>query len=176
MKLFAVAALFVLCASARAASTDAVVVDIPGDDSCMSATGEKGFDVATWSVGGTIQLPVGGTGSSAKPVLQDLVLTRNQDACSEALIKYFVSGTVLPMLTLTDYRTAGSQKYAAVTVTLTKTALVNYSISGGTGIKPTENLDFQYGQVCVQTIAQNADGTLKPPVKVCYNALTNVVS
>ena len=160
---------------------DRVVVEIAGDDTCTTAAGEKGFDALTWQVGGTDAVNIGATGTGAgagKPKLQDLVLTRNQDACSEKLIKDFVSGTILPTVTLTQYRArnAEGQLFAAVTVTLTNSILASYSISGAMGIRPSENLDFAYTKVCVATIAQNSDGTLQAPQKVCYNAATNTVN
>ena len=79
---------------------------------------------------------------------------------------------------MTQYRTvnAEGQLYAAVTVTLTNSVLVGYSISGATGIKPSENLDFAYTKVCVATIAQGPSGALQSPQKVCYNVATNTVS
>ena len=158
---------------------DRVVVEIAGDDTCTTAAGEKGFDALTWQVGGTDAVTIGTTGTGAgKPKLQDLVLTRNQDACSEKLIKDFVSGTILPSVTLTQYRPMNSegQLFAAVTVTLTNSILASYSISGATGIRPSENLDFAYTKVCVATIAQSPSGALQAPQKVCYNAATNTVN
>jgi type VI protein secretion system component Hcp len=159
---------------------DRVVVDIAGDDTCTAAAGEKGFDALTWQVGGTDAVNIGSasTGAGAgKPKLQDLVITRNQDACSEKLIRDFVSGTILPTVTLTQYRALkDGQLFAAVTVTLTNSVLAGYSISGATGIRPSENLDFAYSKVCVATIAQNSDGSLQGPQKVCYNVATNMVN
>lgn len=178
MKVF-VLGVVALMMAAPVLAQDRVVVEISGDDTCTTVAGEKGFDALTWQVGGTDAVNIGATGTGAgKPKLQDLILTRNQDACSEKLIKDFVSGTILPSVTLTQYRTmnAEGQLFAAVTVTLTNSILASYSISGATGIRPSENLDFAYTKVCVTTIAQSNTGALQAPQKVCYNAATNTVN
>ena len=180
MKVF-VLGVVALMMAAPVLAQDRVVVEISGDDTCTTVAGEKGFDALTWQVGGTDAVNIGATGTgtgAGKPKLQDLVLTRNQDACSEKLIKDFVSGTILPSVTLTQYRPMNSegQLYAAVTVTLTNSILASYSISGATGIRPSENLDFAYTKVCVTTIAQGPSGALQAPQKVCYNAATNTVN
>ncbi len=161
---------------------DRIVVDIKGDDTCSTTKGEPGFDANNWQISGTNTVPLtpgGGKGVSA-PKLQDLLINRSLDACSEKLIRAFLSGTVIPTVTLTEYRTgsgaSGGTGFPAVTVTLTLAALVNYSISGATGVHPTENLDFEYAKMCVATVAQNTDGTLKPAVQVCYDSLKNIVS
>jgi type VI protein secretion system component Hcp len=156
------------------------VVNIAGQTSCSTAAGEPGFDVLTWSIGGTSRLGVGQEGSGASaPVLQDLVVNRIEDACSEQLIKDFVTGQQLTTVTLTQYKSASSgglPAYAAVTVTLTDAQVASYTITGGNTIRPLENIDFLYNKMCVATVTQNPDGSLMPPQTVCYNVLTGKVN
>ena len=172
--LSAVSVFFALPAMSQTAGN--IVVDIPGGVTCSTAAHETGFDVSTWKIGGKDPSVAIASGMSGKPQLQDLILTRSVDACSEQLIKSFVSGKVIPTLTLTQYDAAGSgQVFAAVTVTLSRSIIDSYSISGATATRSVETLDIVYSEVCIATVAQNASGVLQPAQKVCYDAVKNRV-
>jgi type VI protein secretion system component Hcp len=172
MKMSLIAAVLLLLVSPVLAQTS-LVVDIPGDNTCSTAKGEPGFNALSWSLGGSDT----GTSSRVGVVsLQSLSITRNMDACSEKLIKDFVSGTFIPSMTLIQYRNAGTGPYASATVTLTNAYISSWLVGGSASNVPTEQIAFTYGKMCVTTISQSPTGQLQAPQKVCYDAVTRIVS
>ncbi len=168
--LYAAATLFL---AVPALAQTSLVVNVPGDNTCSTAKGEPGFNALTWSIGGT------DPGTISRPAavsLQALNITKSMDACSEKLIRDFVAGTFIPSLTLIQYRTSGGQPYASATVTLTNAYVASWSVGGTASAVPTEQLAFTFGKMCVSTISQSATGQLQPPQKVCYDAVTRIVS
>ena len=145
---------------------------------CTTAEGQSGFNILSFSVGGTDAIATGGsTGiASSKPKLSNLVVTKQFDACSEPLIKQFLLGSVIPTVTLTGVRTVGdSSPIPILTITLTNARIDNWQMSGSEE-NPMESVAFAYAQICIAYTPINRDGGAGQPVKVCYNAATNRVN
>lgn len=155
-----------------------IVISGVTSTNCITGGTYNGFSALTWTIGGSDPATIVGSGVvPGKPSLSDLVLTRNVDVCSEALIKSFLVGGDIPTLVLTQYepRGAGAQPYAYMVVTLSQVVINGYSVGGSNSTDPAETVSFGYSKLCVQTTGQNPDGTLKVPVSVCYNLATNQI-
>jgi len=172
MKICLYAVAFVLLAVPALAQSN-LVVNIPGDNTCSTAKGEPGFNALAWSTGGSDAGTVIKTGVVN---LQSLNITKNMDACSEKLIKDFLSGTLIPSMTLIQYQNSAAGPYAAATVTLTNTYVSSWQVSGAASYLPTESVSFTFGKMCVATISLSATGQQQAPQKVCYDAVNRIVS
>jgi len=178
MKLFLVACLLCLFGVSALAQSGAVIVNVNGI-TCVTGVGQTGFNALSYSLGGTVKTGQPGSGREAKvPSLQDLMVSKNFDACSERLIRLFLGSTVVPVVTLIQYSPAGGSErpYAALTITLTNALMNSYEVTGAPQVHPTETLDFTYSKVCVSSITQAEDGRLLPPVTVCYDVAGNKLS
>jgi type VI protein secretion system component Hcp len=166
-------------ASAAAQTTGEIVISGASTKNCLpiSNSNLNGFNALTWSLGGADAVSFGSNGTAGRVALADLVLTRNVDVCSEGLIKNFLVGQSFPTLTLTQYEGGGgaTPAYAYMVVTLSNAVVNNYSVGGSNSTDPGETVSFGYSKLCVQTTGLNNNGTLKPPVSVCYNLATNTV-
>ena len=176
MKLFLSAACSVFLALSALAQRGAVVVNVGSAVNCVSVKGEVGFDATAYSLGGTdLTKPGGPGGGSGKPNLSDLTVTKNFDACSEQLIRTFLGGKVIPVVTLIQY-SAGEHPFAALTITLNTAIINDYQVAGAPDVRPAESLAFTYNKVCVKSISQRPDGTLETPVTVCYDVAKGLLS
>jgi type VI protein secretion system component Hcp len=93
------------------------------------------------------------------------------DVCSEKLIKTFLSGTVIPSMTLIQYQTSAAGPYAAATVTLTNAYVASWSVGGAASYLPSEAVSFLFSKMCVATISLNATGQMQVRQEVCYDAV-----
>ena len=179
MKLLLSAVCSVLFVTSAFAQRGAVVVNVGGAVNCVSTKGESGFDATSYSLGGSeATSKVGSSGSGAgagKLDLSDLTINKNFDACSEQLIRSFLSGKFIPTLTLIQY-SAGERPFAALTITLSTAIINNYQVTGAPDVRPTESLAFTYNKVCVKSVSQKPDGTLESPVTVCYDVARGMLS
>ena len=180
MKLFLSAVCSALFATSALAQQGAVVVNVGATVNCVTTKGERGFEAYAYTLAGTAgtgKPGAVGTGSS-KPSLTDLNISKGFDACSEQLIQTFLSGKVIPTLTLIQYSNVGnsSQPFAALTITLSNAMINSYDVSGEPSVRPLESLTFAYRKVCVTSVSQRPDGTLASPVKVCYDVVANQLS
>ena len=172
MKIGLSAATFLLLVAPALAQSN-LIVNIPGDNTCSTAKGEPGFNASSWSTGGSDA----GTIIKAGIVsLQSLNITKNMDACSEILIKDFLSGTFISSMTLIQYQNSAAGPYAAATVTLTNAYVASWQVGGSASYTPTESVSFSFGKMCVATISLSATGQPQAPQKVCYDAVNRIVS
>jgi type VI protein secretion system component Hcp len=179
MKFLLSAAGSFLLATSALAQQGAVVVNTGGNINCVTVKGEDGFDARSYSLGGSVVTGTISSGSAAsgKPALQDLNIAKNFDACSEHLIQTFLGAKVIPTVTLIQYsNTSSNTLYAALTITLTNAIINSYEVTGAPSVHPTESIAFTYSKVCVTSITQNPDGSLKSPVHVCYDVALNKLS
>jgi type VI protein secretion system component Hcp len=177
MKLFLCAVVLLFLVGSAVAQQGAVVVNVSGVMSCVTAKGETGFDATFYSLGGTdgVEKP-GAPERNKAPTLADLTITKNFDACSEQLIRLFLGSKVIPSMTLIQYSATSRDPFAAVTIKLTNALINKYEVTGAPSVHPTEALDFTYSKMCITSVTQNPDGSLKSPVTVCYDAAANMLS
>jgi type VI secretion system secreted protein Hcp len=95
---------------------------------------------------------------------QNLTFTKYLDTASTALIKYCWSGQQFKKVTLSCYRSDGTtdnkpERY--LTVVMEHVVISNFSVSGGPGDVPVENISLDYGVVQYNYFEQKKSGGLK---------------
>ena len=176
MKLLGSVLLSFLAAAPALAQTGSVLVNV-NNISCTNLAGKTGFEATAYSLGGTVKPKKSDTADSAKPpALDDLSVGKAFDECSSPLIKLFLGSTVVPTVTLIQYGTGDLAKTPILTITLTNAIMTSYEVTGAPEVRPTEVLTFTYKSVCISSLGQNPDGSLKPPVTTCYDTAKKQVS
>jgi type VI protein secretion system component Hcp len=154
-----------------------LTVNTGGSVNCVTATGESGFNIESWTIGGTdavrFRLGTGGP-SVARPVLSDLSISRQMDACSAQLQQKFLMTAAVPSFVLTQYA-RGLKPLATLTITLTKPIMTSYQITGSTGDRPSELVSFTFSKVCLKEQKTKADGSVPTSTEICYDRLENTI-
>jgi type VI secretion system secreted protein Hcp len=99
----------------------------------------------------------GGGGPVEQAVHQNFNFTKSLDQSTNDLQKYAWSGKQFGKATLSCFRSAGSGDDKSVlylTVAMQHVVISNYSISGGPGDIPVENVSLDYGTVKYTYIEQ----------------------
>jgi type VI secretion system secreted protein Hcp len=125
---------------------------ITGSSSAMGHQGE--IEVLSWSHG--FVQPTSATGSSAgsgtveQATHQSFTVTKYLDSATNEILKYFWSGKQFGRVTFACYRPDGAADNKPVeylTVVMEHVVISNYSVSGGRGDIPVENVTLDYGTV-----------------------------
>lgn len=168
-----------LAAPAAWASTD-ITVDTGNTINCVTARGEKGFNIDAWSLSGSdsVVFSFGGVGrTSSRPQISTLSLTKTLDACSAQLQAMFLSAHQLPSFTLTQYRTTADGIQAYVVVTLTDPAMTSYQIQASEDVRAAERVSFTFRKVCLKTTpTQTAHGSLGSSTTICYDRVSDITN
>jgi len=159
------------------AQNGSVLVNVNGI-TCTNLSGKTGFEATSYSLGGTVKTGKIASSNVAKaPSLDDLSIGKTFDECSEPLIRLFLGSRVVPTVTLIQYGIGEQEsKTAVLTITLSNTIMTSYEVTGAPDVRPTEVLTFTYKSVCVTSVGQNPDGSVKPPVTVCYDTAKRLVN
>ena len=156
-----------------------IVVQGGPASSCSTADGTSGFEVSYFALGGTDASPslTGGSGAG-KPNLSNLTIHKQFNACSEQLLKDFLKGSHIPVLTLTEYLTNAESKsrIPILTITLNEAFITNYQITNADTLHSSEVVAFSYVGVCISSTAVTPQGAAGAKTTVCYNKATNTVS
>jgi type VI secretion system secreted protein Hcp len=139
----------------------------PAIDASSTASGhEKEIEVLSWSHG--FVQPTSPTRSSAgsgtveQATHQNLTFTKYLDTATNALLKYCWSGKQIGKATVTCWRSDGAADNKPVKyleVLMEHVVIANYSVSGGPGDIPVENVSLDYGTVQYTYLDQkHADG------------------
>jgi type VI secretion system secreted protein Hcp len=127
----------------------------PAVDGSSTADGHaKEIEILSWSHG--FVQPTSPTRSSAgagtveQATHQNLSFTKYLDTATNALLKFCWSGKQFKTATLTCYRADGANDNKPVEylkVIMEHVVISNYSVSGGPGDVPVENVSLDYGIV-----------------------------
>lgn len=127
----------------------------PAVEGSSTAEGHaKEIEVLSWSHG--FVQPTSPTRSSAgsgtveQATHQNLSLTKYLDTATDSLLKYCWSGKQFKSATLSCFRSDGAKDNKPVeylTVVMEHVIIANYSVSGGPGDIPVENVSLDYGTV-----------------------------
>jgi len=136
-------------------------------DGEATATGhEKEIEILSWSHGfsqptSSVRASSGGTVERANH--SDLSVTKYIDSATDDLLKNIWTGKQIDKATITCYRSDGNDANKPVdylVIVMEKVIVSNYSVSGGAGDLPVENLSFNYGKITYTYKPQKeADGT-----------------
>jgi type VI secretion system secreted protein Hcp len=120
---------------------------------------ENEIEVLSWSHGFTQPTsPTRGSGSVEQATHANLSFTKYLDGATNQLLKFSWSGKQIGKATLTCFRAAGATDNTPVkylTVMMQHVIISNYSVSGGPGDIPVENVSLDYGVVQYEYVAQN---------------------
>jgi len=133
---------------------------------------EKQFEVSSlqFGIGRGVGSPVGGTTNreATTPSVSEIVVTKNLDEASGALVKEAYSGAGKATAVISFVRTDGGGGVTYLELTLTNVMLSGWSISSG-GDRPTESLSLNFTKIETKIIPQNADGTPGTAYPVTYD-------
>jgi type VI secretion system secreted protein Hcp len=124
---------------------------ITGSSDAPGHAGE--IEVLSWSHG--FVQPTSSTRSSAgsgtveQATHQNLTFTKYLDRSTNDLLKYSWSGKQIGKATISCFRadSPGNKPVLYLTVTMQHVIIANYSVSGGPGDIPVENVSLDYGIV-----------------------------
>jgi len=154
---------------------------IEGD--CTASGHEKEIEILNWNHG--FAQPTSATRASAgggtveQAVHQPLSVSKYIDSSTAALLKACWSGKTIGKATLTCLRASGAEDNKAVvyaTVVMTDVVVANYSLSGGAGDLPAENIALDYGTVQYTYVLQKEDGTAGGNKPAKHDLIKRVIS
>jgi len=143
-----------------------------------TAPGHQGeIEMLSWSHGFVQPAsPTRSTGGS--PLEQanhpNLTFTKYLDAATNELLKYCWGGKQIEKATISCLRSDGHSGDAPVvflTIVMEHVVISNYSISGGPGDVPVENLSLDYGIIQYNYIDQK-----RPPMAAKHNLESHTIS
>jgi type VI protein secretion system component Hcp len=126
----------------------------------------EGIGLTSWNWGAVT--PMSGVNGvnvmPGKTSLAMLVLNKNTDECSSALLALNLGEKISSTVTITEYNNMNNNAEYEPTmiVTLTHVILASYSISGSTASDPTETLGFTFSEICLANKTNNTSA--------CYNS------
>ena len=126
-----------------------------------SAGHEKEIEILSWSHGfsqpASPTRSTAGGGTVEQATHQNFTFTKYLDGSTNALLKYCWSGKQIGKATLTCFRSDGARDNAPVEylkVIMEHVIISNYSVSGGPGDIPVENVSLDYGIIQYNYIKQ----------------------
>jgi type VI secretion system secreted protein Hcp len=140
----------------------------PAIETGTTAVGhEKEIEVLSWSHGfvqpTSPTRSAAGAGTVEQATHQNFTFTKYLDAATNALLKYCWSGKQIGKATLTAFRSDGATDNKPVeylNVVMEHVIVSNYSVSGGPGDIPVENVSLDYGVIQYNYKEQkHADGS-----------------
>jgi type VI secretion system secreted protein Hcp len=140
-------------------------IKLDGIDGGSSASGhEKEIEIMSWSHGFSQPTsPVrstAGSGSVEQANHSNFTFTKYIDSSTDDLLKYCWTGKQIKTAVVTCYRADGNDKNKSVEylkVEMTHVVVSNFSISGGAGDVPVENVSLDYGIVKYTYLPQKKD-------------------
>jgi type VI secretion system secreted protein Hcp len=153
---------------------------VTGDSTDQNHSGE--IQVLSWSH--SFNQPTSPTRSSAgggtveQANHSDFTFTKYIDSGTDDLLKLCWQGNQVQKVTFTCYRADGdNQPVLYLKIEMEKVIVSNYSIGGGTGDIPTENISLSYGKVKYTYKKQKSeDGTADGDQPVSHDLILQQVA
>ena len=127
---------------------------------------EKEIEILSWSHGFSQPTSptrsTAGSGTVEQANHSNFTFTKYLDSATNALLKYCWSGKQIGKATLTCYRSSGADDNKPVEylkVIMQHVVISNYSVSGGPGDIPVENVSLDYGIIQYNYVNQKDAGT-----------------
>lgn len=142
-------------------------------DSIKGDVTASGFenDIAITSFQFGVNIPISHTAGivrSGHPVFADLVITKNMDKSSPALLNDLLAGKTIPQMDIFLTRSGPRGLITFAHYTLENVLISSYLVSSG-GDNPTESIGFNYEKLTTEVFPQNPDGTLGQAVTFCWD-------
>ena len=149
-----------------------------------AADHEKSIEVLSWNHGFSQPTSptrsAAGSGTTEQANHQNLSFTKYLDGASTELLKQSWTGKQFKKVTLACFRADGATDNKPVKyleVEMQNVVIANYSISGGPGDIPVENVSLDYGIVKYNYVGQKrADGSAGGNKPATHNLETRSVS
>ncbi len=143
------------------------------DGECQSADHKDTIELQSWSHG--FSQPTSSVRASNGATIErahhsDINITKYLDKATDGILKAIWSGKQIKDATISCYRADGNVENKPIeylTIKIEGVIIANYSISGGAGDLPFENISLNYGKVTY---------TYKPQKSVDGNADSQVVT
>ena len=149
---------------------------IDGIDGESADSKHKGeIDIQSWSWGAsqTGSMAMGAGGGAGKVSMQDLSITKHIDKATPKLFEALVTGKHLKEAKLVLRGSGGSQVEYLV-ITLTDVLVSSYSTGGSSGEdRPTESLSFNFAQMKMSYVEQDAKVIPGPAVEFGWDVKAN---
>jgi type VI secretion system secreted protein Hcp len=148
-----------------------------------AAEHEKEIEILSWSHG--FSQPTSSVRASSGATVEkvnhsDLSITKYLDSATDDILKMCWTGKQIATGVITCLRSDGAvdNKYVVyMKIEMTDIIISNYSISGGGGDLPVENVSLNYGTIKYTYMPQKqADGTGGSAQPISYDLLTNKVA
>ncbi|HWW62495.1 MAG TPA: type VI secretion system tube protein Hcp [Thermoanaerobaculia bacterium] len=146
--------------------------DIHGASTEAGREGE--IEVLSWSHGFS-QPGSASRGTVEQASHQNFTFTKYLDSATNALLKACWSGKQFRKATLTCYRGEGANRSEYLSVIMEHVILSNYSVSGGPGDVPVENISLDYGIVQYQYKEQKSRDGGDPNLPAKHNLETKSI-
>lgn len=120
------------------------------------------IEILSWNHGFTqpVSPTRSGGGTAGQATHQNLTFTKYLDSSTDDLLRNCWSGRQFAKVTLSCYRADGARDSKPVkylTVVLQNVVIANFSVSGGPGDVPVENVSLDYGSVTYTYIDQRGE-------------------
>jgi type VI secretion system secreted protein Hcp len=129
----------------------------------------KAIDVVSYSWGVKSPGVVSGGAATGKAVFGNLIITKKIDQASPLLVKGVVMGSKYPAVVLTLYKSAGGTPATYMTYTLTNAIIASVDHSGTADAVPTEQVEFAYSALKLESAEVSDDGRAETPTQFEYN-------
>jgi len=154
----------------------------PAVEGTSTSSGHAGeIEITSWSHGfaqpTSPTRSTAGSGSVEQASHSNLTFTKYIDSATDDLLKSCWSGRQFGKVTITAYRPggAGNEPVPYLQIEMQHVVVSNFSISGGSGDIPVENVSLDYGIVKYAYTPQNADGTAGPAQSIEHNLETRKI-
>lgn len=169
--------IMLLIAPACQAQQYNVFLRVSGISGEATATNHVGDIVATsFSFAGT--MPITGMGDAGVPTVgrvafSELSVSKFVDKASPALMYNLATGRILPTVTLYVQSMNNGKSVDFYIITLSTVIVTGLSASEGLNARPAEVVNFTFGQIQMQYVAVNSDGSTGSSVNSCWNMAAN---
>ena len=144
---------------------------------------EKQIEIFSWGHG--FSQPTSSVRASSGATVEkahhgDLSISKNIDAATDGILKSVWTGAMIANVTITCLRSDGNADNAPIAylvVKMEEVIISSYSISGGGGALPAENITFNYGKVTYTYNQQKkADSTTGGNKAITADLVANTVA
>jgi type VI secretion system secreted protein Hcp len=140
---------------------------IPGESQDSKHKDEIQLLSWSWGESQTGSMHVGGGGGAGKVNMQDFNFVMHVNKASPKLLLACANGEHIKSAIMTA-RKAGKDQQEYLKITFSD-LLISAFQTGGSGDLPTDSISLNYSKIEYEYKEQNADGTLKGPIKVGYD-------
>jgi len=151
------------------------------DGESTDAGHAKELEILSWSHGfsqtTSSTRSTAGSGTVERADHQDFSFSKYLDKSMQAIMKTCWMGDQINKAVVTMYRSADKNPIPYLTITMEEIIVSSYSISGGGGDVPIENISFAYAKVEYKYTEQSKDtGEKGGALPISHNLSTNAIA